>query len=299
MHFHRQHGFSLIELLVVTSISALLLSLLLPAVVSSRESARRMQCANNLHNLAVAYAHKGSLRPNKPCLQPGGWDSQLRPMVEEESIVFSCPDDIGQKNSVGLVLRVEHGGWPIQLIPFTAGTRCQEKNKSTNSYELWFEDWNNWDFHDIRVLVQVQSTGEKKVTVILVDSSSTFDILTVEGTVLLGGITKKNWSGKSCISGVSATSYGINGRCQVFAGGDGGKILLLDYGKAIADVVGPDATDQFAISVAPRHGGHCNVLFVDGSVDSYDPDAIDPTNLQTHDSLWKPSWDRPLATKAP
>jgi prepilin-type N-terminal cleavage/methylation domain-containing protein len=96
-------GFTLVELLVVITIIGILIALLLPAVQAAREAARRMQCGNNVKNLALGCLNHEQAQKFYPTggwrwewggdpdrgfdrRQPGGFVYNLLPYIEQQQL---------------------------------------------------------------------------------------------------------------------------------------------------------------------------------------------------------------------
>jgi len=83
-------GFTLVELLVVIAIIGILVALLLPAIQSARESARRAQCVNNLKQVGVAFQNYHDTYKQLPvgaysCCW-GTWQMAILPFIEEKQL---------------------------------------------------------------------------------------------------------------------------------------------------------------------------------------------------------------------
>lgn len=103
MRYRSNTGFTLVELLVVIAIIGILVGMLLPAVQSVREAARRTQCSNNIRQIALATMN---------------YESSFQ-ILPPDKIEFEYPNGI-----------VEVNGNIFHVLPF-----AEEKNL----YDFWLE----------------------------------------------------------------------------------------------------------------------------------------------------------------
>ena len=150
-----RRGFTLVELLVVMAIIAMLASLLLPAVQKARESGRRTECLNNIHNLALAaqtyHDTQGSF--------PSGWIE--KPGVPLE-LTFAEPLRLRASRGEAQVvvnewLYTEPFPWPTLMMP-----NIEQANAVPNFREsklppdgVAFADWDNFRILQMTIPVYV------------------------------------------------------------------------------------------------------------------------------------------------
>lgn len=155
MYRHRS-GLTLIEILVVVMLIGTLVMLLLPAIQSSREAARKTVCQNNLRQLTKAVLLHESANQVSPSLYNGSflpqprsaidefhfhsWRTAILPQLEQSSVfaslnialpttttdnrtaikvslaVFLCPSTSNSNLTVPGVLECNDGKFPVKVI---------------------------------------------------------------------------------------------------------------------------------------------------------------------------------------
>jgi prepilin-type N-terminal cleavage/methylation domain-containing protein/prepilin-type processing-associated H-X9-DG protein len=116
--FRNAKGFTLIELLVVMTIIGILTAILLPAVQSSREAARRTQCQSNLRSLAQGI--QGYVTANRETYPRAGTFAEYpnaNPANPQTSVIWKAvhdPSQLAVNNDANRCL----WNWVVDILPY-------------------------------------------------------------------------------------------------------------------------------------------------------------------------------------
>lgn len=128
----RRSAFTLVELLVVIAIIGILIALLLPAVQSAREAARRTQCSNNLKQLSLAihnYASTHGVLPpgsvqtdgsNGAASEWTNWGIAILPMLEQQNLFDQYDPNVHNTHANNRPVLATH--LPMYICPSDSGT---------------------------------------------------------------------------------------------------------------------------------------------------------------------------------
>ena len=164
----KTNGFTLVELLVVIAIIGILIGMLLPAVQSVREAARRTSCSNNMRQLGIATLNYESSFAKLPAasLFPtlkldgsdfgdsesrNGWSAQaqLLPYLEQSGLASSINYDIGYKEHPPITFgdstaQISRFRIPTYLCASEINDRRRGEGTDEENYPLNY-GWNGGD----------------------------------------------------------------------------------------------------------------------------------------------------------
>jgi prepilin-type N-terminal cleavage/methylation domain-containing protein/prepilin-type processing-associated H-X9-DG protein len=274
----RPSGFTLIELLVAITIIAILIALLLPAVQATREAARRMQCTNNLKQIALAtlnYEGVWSMLPRGGFLQrvvPGGGltnpDGSLNvsgnfflsilPYVEQKPLYDAMNFDVNVFTAVNATISAT--GVNTLWCPSDPGVGDPRTLPDGNFYDpgpftMYYSSYSGsmgtwWMLPKFDSQMNGPFLGEGAIPLASVTDGMSQTILFGEHTrAILNADDQIEWHW--WVSGTFGDTLFIT-------------LYPINPQRTMSDF--PDAGGAYTLAASSQHPGGCNFAFLDGSV---------------------------------
>jgi prepilin-type N-terminal cleavage/methylation domain-containing protein len=142
--FHaRRRAFTLVELLVVIAIIGTLIGLLLPAVQSAREAARRSQCSNNMRQVGLAVLNFESTKQKLPAFTddgeftgiPGAVTGATQPGYSWITHCLPYMEEVGLYNAIATRSTTTAGG-KFALSPFDAQVQNVTSGTDRRAFQI-------------------------------------------------------------------------------------------------------------------------------------------------------------------
>ncbi len=308
-------AFTLVELMVVMAVISLLIGLLLPAVQSAREAARRMQCGHHLSQIGLAiHAYHDvtlSLPPgrfrtydprfagaNPPCTSLPGDKSyliHLLPFVEQGALYNAINSNLtifGYENSTCHAVAVPSyacpsdagAGYPITLTPYAVNSGLPLAPDSTTRmvftsysacYGSYFVDASPEYYPNCRVPGTVLGQANGVIN----------DLSPITFAAVTDGLSQTVFvSERSAALAIRVTETIAREKLQhgwYVSGFWGDTLMTTFFSPNPASSFGRSGKLTLTSAGSSDHPGGLNVLMGDGSVrfvkDSIDSWAVDPT----------------------
>ncbi|EAQ82704.1 DUF1559 family PulG-like putative transporter [Blastopirellula marina] len=299
----KRFAFTLVELLVVIAIIGVLIALLLPAVQQAREAARRMQCSNNLKQMALAmhnyhdtyqYFPIGTYQFDASGFYTNrafmGWSIGILGFIEQQNLFDRYDSSNGSLSSVNQFVResvISTYNCPSdpnagQLFEPATGACCGRKFASSSYRGISGRSEGVNYFDDIRhirvakkedggILTALEEGGRASRFADITDGTS--------NTFLVGEAHATGSPERSTFWAHTFTSYALG---SITVGYPAPTFGITDYSNCVAVAndqgVGVDACKRYLGSM---HTGGVQFARADGSV-SFTSETIDQAILGGH-----------------
>ncbi len=265
---HASHGYTLVEMIVSISILGLLTAILLPAIQSTREAARQVECRNHLHQIGIA-SH-GFEESQRVFPSSRNARSLLELYTIEDQLIGNCPSDSW------------HDGGDIVNYFVNDGTVFAGAGTKRNGFRVWGIDdagvsreTSNREITD--GLSQTAAWSERLSRARSVLNSAPAS--TPASQLLIAPIRYNWYLPQSYATAESAADACETARVTPFPYTYGSEELSYRHmlgpnriscmnfsAPPAADPSSQLITEFYMTSATSEHPGHVNVLFADGSV---------------------------------